>query len=136
LDKCMPIEQGFEWDISLLYLKDIDRGDLKWPSQFLTDIVLKIYFVFQTLISEQYEQKFLASKNGSHVIFAKSTEMINAENCTCECGVTIPQIVSKCVLTASNMMLNNYTKIVNDNDKRPNSKYRLTQQRKYYTFKS
>ena len=42
------------------------------------------------------------------------TEFVGVTNKICECGMGSTEIVKKCVITASNIMLNNYTKIINE----------------------
>ena len=43
-----------------------------------------------------------------------SQDFINSTDRKCECGLTLAKIVYKSVFTAANVMLNNYTRTVND----------------------
>ena len=42
------------------------------------------------------------------------TEFVGVTNNSCECGMGSSEIVKKCVLTASNIMLNNCINIINE----------------------
>ena len=67
------------------------------------------------MISEKHEEKFLVISSQRQVIIATSTEFINPRSdVVCDCGMAQVELVQKCVPVTSNIMLNNYTKLVND----------------------
>jgi hypothetical protein len=41
------------------YLRGLDRGGLKWPTELLVEVVTQVFYVFNCLISSKYESKFL-----------------------------------------------------------------------------
>ena len=96
------------------YIEDLDRGGLIWPTQYTTDIIMKVYAVFQCLISPLHEEKFLAVRSHQQIFMTLGTEFVGVTNKICECGMGSTEIVKKCVLTASNIMLTNYIKIINE----------------------
>ena len=92
----------------------LSRGGLKWPTKFLIDIVADVYTVFNCLISDKYEQAFLGLTNQRQVLVAISIDFINRPESACECGFPMSKLVYKSVFIASNIMLNNYTKLFNE----------------------
>ena len=41
-------------------LSDICREGLKWPTDFLVEVVPQVFIVFRKIVSKDYESKFLA----------------------------------------------------------------------------
>jgi hypothetical protein len=40
-----------------------DRGGLRWPTDFLLEVVTQVFIVFQALISKDFENKFLTVRD-------------------------------------------------------------------------
>src|SRR6218665_4184457 len=57
-DRELLCEFGENLDEKFLYIDILNRGGLKWPTQFLTDIVSDVFVVFNCLISKKYESEF------------------------------------------------------------------------------
>jgi len=55
-------ENDMQCDLSddYQYLSDISRGGLKWPTDFLVEVVTQVFIVFRIIVSKDYESKFLA----------------------------------------------------------------------------
>ena len=67
-DKELLCEFGDGLVESFRYIGILNRGGLKWPTQFLTDIVVNVFVLFNRLISASYEQKFLTLFNQKQVL--------------------------------------------------------------------
>lgn len=50
------------------YLSAISRGGLKWPTDFLVEVVTQVFIVFRIIVSQDYESKFLALSNQKTVL--------------------------------------------------------------------
>lgn len=116
-DRELLCEFGENLDDKFLYIEILNRGGLKWPTQFLTDIVSDVFVVFNCLISKKYETEFLSVTNQRDLVVRVSLDFINHLDNTCECGITTSKLVYRSVFIAANIMLNNYTKLVNDKKK-------------------
>jgi hypothetical protein len=68
LDKELQIESKKE---ALLYLDDLDRGALKVPTDFLVEILVRMFKIFQVLISDIYEDIFLAASSQRYIVQVK-----------------------------------------------------------------
>lgn len=99
------------------YIKDLDRGGLKVPKEFLVQVVIVIFKTFQVLVSEIYEEHLIAAKNQRGLLCklsADNFDEINFEdlgNCTCN---SRKSIVDRATLMFANILLNNYAKNKND----------------------
>jgi len=40
------------------YLSDISRGGLKWPTDFLVEVVTQVFIVFRIIVSKEWVQVF------------------------------------------------------------------------------
>ena len=49
------------------YLRDLDCGRLKWPTDLLVEIVTQVFLVFRCIVSENYKGKFLELLNNRSV---------------------------------------------------------------------
>jgi hypothetical protein len=58
------------------YLWDLDRGGLKWPTDFLVEVVTQVYLVFRCIVSPVYEAKFLEQSNNKSIIVGLSMERL------------------------------------------------------------
>ena len=113
-DKELLCDYGGDSDASYFYIDVLNRGGLKWPTQFLTDVVVDVFVVFKCLIAEKYEQAFSEVTNQRELLVKLSLEFPNKSEHMCECGMPISKTVYRCVVTVANIMLNNYTKLLND----------------------
>lgn len=121
----------------LIYIEALDRGGLMWPSQILVDIVAKVYMIFQVLLSEHYEKKFVSLPHHKEIAIHLCVDAIRPEiacDSVCECSRSSIDVYRQCIARMCNILLNNYCKKLNDNaavDKAVKSK----KQRKLTTFK-
>jgi hypothetical protein len=97
------------------YLNDLDRGGLKWPTDLLVEVVMQVFFVFNCLVSEKYEPKFLALLNSQKsVLLRLSMERMNTlsllDGIDCVCGVTANSLFESAAGVVANILLNNYCK--------------------------
>jgi len=46
-----------------MYLFEINRGGLKWPADFMLEIVTQAFLVFRVMVSKDYEANFLNLDN-------------------------------------------------------------------------
>jgi hypothetical protein len=81
LDKELQIESKKE---ALLYLDDLDRGALKVPTDFLVEILVRMFKIFQILISNIYEDIFLAASSQKDTLCKLSLE--NCDDIYLECN--------------------------------------------------
>jgi hypothetical protein len=110
LDKELQIESKKE---ALLYLDDLDRGALKVPTDFLVEILVRMFKIFQVLISDIYEDIFLAASSQKDTLCKLSLQ--NCEDIYLECNCpNSEQIKTKCVSKFSNILLGNYRKKKSD----------------------
>lgn len=95
------------------YLTSIDRGGLKWPTEFLVECVSQMLLVFKCVISEKFEALFLSLSNHKSVLIELFKERLNG--CCmlegkCVCGVTISCLMTHTTQIVANIFLNNYSK--------------------------
>jgi hypothetical protein len=109
-------ERSLQYDLGTdeySYLFDIDRGGLKWPTDLLLEIVTQAFLVFRTVISKDYESKFLSVGNQKAALKQLIVERL--QNCgavvgECTCGTTILKLAEQSLSTITNILLNNYCK--------------------------
>lgn len=98
------------------YFNSIDRGGLKYPSDFVLNVLIVTFKTFNLLISERYESTYLNCKSQRDVLIKISTNAINDllfEKC-CQCDNSTEIFVSKVIHIFGNILLNNYRKMVTD----------------------
>ena len=99
------------------YLETLDRGGLTWPTQELVDVVIKVFCIFQCLVSEAYEQKFLSASNQKKILISLSEKgclQYSFINSVFDCGHKFSDFLRVIVGKMANIMLNNYCKKMND----------------------
>lgn len=102
----------------LSYLKFIDRGGLKYPTDYFVSLVINLFLLFKILISEKFESHFLKEKSQKSLFvqlglnYLKKNQML--ENTSCYCGQQFSYFYKKCLTTFANILLNNYRKLEND----------------------
>lgn len=107
-----------EFAPNLIYLNNLNRGGLKYPSKFLILIGTIAYKIFQTLISEKFENLFLESSNQKQflkAIILERVELENVDNVLCHCESNLQISIVRCVDIWCNILLNNYSKVKRDN---------------------
>ena len=98
------------------YTKHLNRGGLKWPTEFTLDICTNTYKIFHVLMST-YEKEFLNLANHRTVLMTLSINYLQDRldfHETCICGTSNKQLIERAVRSVANILLNNYTKNVND----------------------
>lgn len=97
------------------YLVNLDRGGLKYPSELITNIGICAYQIFQVLISQQYEENFLKYENQKYVLVLLILERTELEDVSeCSCGKNLFEYFEKVAVIWANILLNNYTKNINN----------------------
>lgn len=103
----------------MVYLKHLDRGGLKWPKEFLVDIISQMYVLFKVVISSEFEIEFIKVRNQRAVLKKLSVEMLIYKDTLiiynkCECGESYLNLIEKCSTKFCNILLNNYSKVNRD----------------------
>jgi hypothetical protein len=108
-------DKTLHYDISktdFAYLAEIDRGGLRWPTDFLLEAVTQVSVVFQALISKDFENKFLTVSNQRSLLRILSIERLIESGVVvgeCSCGVQMVDL-AKIDSYIVNICLNNYCK--------------------------
>lgn len=101
------------------YIKNLNRGGLKYPSQFSVNIAIRIFQIFQILLSDKYEILFLNCSNKKNLVKSILREAVETEsflqdlyfaNYQCECKTSIFDIYDRIIHIWINILLNNYIK--------------------------
>ena len=115
----LTTEQDLDVEIdpnSTQYLMLINRGGLKWPSQFTLTLCTNTFLIFQQILAK-FEGTFLLSGNQRATLLnlslAYNSDSLYQE--ICSCNRTMENIRTQCIRTMSNILLNNYSKNLNDN---------------------
>ena len=97
------------------YINIIDRGGLKWPTDFVYSICVNTFMIFEQIISK-LENEFLQHFNQKGVLmscsYAYNTEFHYDE--VCSCSISTHQLIRLIISVISNILLNNYCKINNN----------------------
>jgi hypothetical protein len=94
------------------YVKCLDRGGLKYPSDFVLNICNITFKIFEKIL-EHKENEFIKIHNQKQIIMQISMELIgNSENFEeiCPCSNSLERITKLCVISMTNILLNNYSK--------------------------
>lgn len=100
------------------YFNVIDRGSLKYPTDFIVNVLVVAFKVFNLVISHRYESIFLRCRSQKNVLCNIITHALESnqscvERCI-ECGTSYQNIVNKSIVIFSNILLNNYCKLVRE----------------------
>ena len=98
------------------YLKILDRGGLKWPSEFTVSVCTSTYKMFQTLVGK-YKESFFQSSNQRSVLVKLCLDYQENIDCSkefCSCGTPVDKVLSLCIWSMSNILLNNFSKTYNN----------------------
>lgn len=113
LDNVLDVDLGKSSNYS--YLAEISRGGLKWPTEFLVTLSKVVFKIFQTLISEAYEENVLTFKNHKSLLMYLSQCKLADMCCNlyekCSCGVPLLELFQKCINVLCNIFINNYCKV-------------------------
>jgi hypothetical protein len=88
-------DKTLHYDISktdFAHLAEIDCGGLRWPTDFLLEVVTQVSVVFQALISKDFENKFVTVSNQRSLLRILSIERL------IECGVVVDSLVNTLVV--------------------------------------
>lgn len=126
------------------YLQNLDRGGLKYPSDFCTELGIRALKVFRAITSEKFESMFVKCRSHKNYLFSVITEYTEsiAFNLPADfsCKHSASEIIEIGVGIWINIFLNNYTKELNDTTHQSNvgasTQYSsdLTKRRKLTTF--
>ena len=95
------------------YLSELDRGGLKFPTDFLLEIVTQAFLTFRLVVSKDYESKFLNVNNQKACLSMLILEKL--KNCgitdgECTCGISMLALAEMTLSHLCNIFLNNYCK--------------------------
>lgn len=102
------------------YLKELDRGGLKYPTAFVVDVLSMCFLIFKEIVSKNYESEFKKCNNQFSIFVKLSmlgieiSDIIPISNCP-KCHACILSFVHQILKTFSNVCLSNYVKQCNDN---------------------
>ena len=84
------------------YLRLSSRGGLQWPNEFTLLIIVHTFNIFETLISERYEDIFLNHGHQNDLLLRltenRITSEIIIERIDCVCGTSSEVLIKKCLL--------------------------------------
>jgi len=98
------------------YLVSISRGGLKWPTDFLVEVITQVYVVFKTIVSDEakFKNSFMSNVARQKPLLMKLCISRLLEVGTtvgeCACGTTMQRLSELCLSPACNIFLNNYCK--------------------------
>ena len=90
------------------YLLDLDRGGLKWPTEFLLEVVIQVFCLFRVLVSEEFEPMFLRQQNQRQTLIKLSVEHLMRQKLAageCECGCSTLTLVEHTLTYLSNIFI-------------------------------
>jgi len=98
------------------YLVSISRGGLKWPTDFLVEVITQVYIVFKTIVADESKFRNLFLSNISHqksllmkLCITRLSE-VGTNVGECACGTTMQRLSELCLPHACNIFLNNFCK--------------------------
>lgn len=100
------------------YTKHLNRGGLKWPTDFTLHVCTSTFKMFQVLMST-FEKEYVILTNHRAVLMSLTMQYLKdtVDLCkTCMCGTSNEQLVVQALRSTANILLNNYAKNVNDNN--------------------
>ena len=99
--------------LDFTYLSDLDRGGLKWPTDFLLEIITQVYLGFRVVVSKDYETRFLTCSKQKSVLHKLANErLIDCGTIVgeCTCGTIMQKLAYRTLSYIINICLNNYCK--------------------------
>jgi hypothetical protein len=113
-------EKTLQFDLSsadFSYLFELDRGGLRWPTDFLLEIVTQVFLVFRVIVSKDFEAHCLTCDKQKLVLQKLALErLIDCGTIVgeCTCGKTMLTLADMSLSYIINICLNNYCKQVAD----------------------
>ena len=109
------------------YLQSLDRGDLKWLTDFTLSVCIHTYQIFQALLGN-FKTEFVQCTSSQRLVLVRLTlnfqeTLLDVEEC-CPCNTPVSQLLRMCIWPVTNILLNNFTKSYNDTIGQNNSKKR------------
>ena len=97
------------------YFNLLDRGGLKWPTNFVMTSCVNTYCIFEQLISK-FEQSFCNHSRQKMLLTKLSLQFFSPlfENEECSCGKSLHLLLNISIQVMCNILLNNYAKNKND----------------------
>lgn len=109
------------------YVNLLDRGGLQWPTDFVANVCFNTFLIFQNLIKD-HEREFRQLSNQKNTLAKLSLDFNHGlyvdVNC-CSCRRTLFSLMSLCVQSMANILLNNYTKSINNSAASQKNKRKL-----------
>jgi hypothetical protein len=99
------------------YLKSIDRGGLKWPSDFTLDVCSKAHLLFQEVVSKLEKEFLLCTNQRSVLVYCCvkfCSKSYDTENVCSSCSRSLIDVTKMMLRPMINILLNNFTKVKND----------------------
>jgi hypothetical protein len=99
------------------YLLDLDRGGLKWLTEFRLDVVTQIFGLFRVLVSNDFEPEFSRQPSQRQTINKLTVELLKHKILTegaRVCDLSSPKLIEYALPTLSNIFINNYSEQMND----------------------
>lgn len=113
-DKEVAVDPSFD------FVKELDRGKLILPSEYVVAIVAVVHFLMSEIVANfDFKSKFLSSRNQLASLYKLSIIFIEWINTIpfqdeCMCGVTLKKKLEKVCLIACKIFINNFVKYLND----------------------
>ena len=123
LDKVMEAEIPEECQ----YLHSLDRGGLKWPTDFTLSVCIHTYQIFQALLNN-FKTEFIQCTSNQRLALVRLSlnfqgTLVDVEEC-CPCNTSVSQLLRMCIWPVTNILLNNFKKSYNDTVGRKDDKKR------------
>ena len=119
-DEPLEIERAQE---TYEYLSGLDRGGLNRPADFSFHLCMDAFKLFQTLISQKYEEQFLKLNDQRKAFTTLGVKLceqtLDDMLFSCEtdsCDLSLQKVVAKFLGVLANIFLNNYTKTLNESN--------------------
>lgn len=112
LDKTLEAEMPENCE----YLKILDRGGLKLPTDFTLSVCIQTYQIFQALIGN-FKKDLFQCNNKREVLVKLALDFhgkfFDVNEC-CPCSTSINKLLWMCTWPMTNILLNNFTKSCNN----------------------
>ena len=123
LSRASELDWEMSEDVSE-YLTVVDRGGLKWPTDFTVNLCTNTYLLFRGMVS-QHEKEFLECENQRATLMSCAyafSARNHDEDETCSCSRSLGSVMKLCLRSFSNIFLNNFSKVKNDGSEKCKSK--------------
>lgn len=112
------LDEKLEADVpdNCQYLKVLDRGGLKWPTDFTLSVCRSTYQMFEALIGN-YNRDFVQCYNQREILVQLTLNVLekafDLSEC-CPCQTSVEKLLRMCIWPMTNILLNNFTKTYNN----------------------